>query len=429
MIKLTEFLQDSRRIGILGSGGKSQLMRFLARHYHEQGERVLLTTSTKVYPFSGITTVLSLEELPELLRREGSAFFGQQIREGKIEGGVCDFVELADLAERILLEGDGARRCPLKVHLPHDPVLPEDCDTAIILLGASALGHPPGPDTLHRFEKAPDGFPEDGKVIRASDAARLALESYLPKAGPVPAAFLVNQSDIAAEEARSLAAELKHRWPGPVFCGSLKQETMDYHPAETRVSLLLLAAGSSRRYGKNKLAEKSGGKTLLERSAALWKYEKLEERILVQAPGNRMALPGYRTLSCEHPERGMSESLKSGLRILSRASDGLLLALGDMPLLEPDTRKAILGEIARHPHRPLRPVFRGSPGHPVYLPRSSFGKLESLEGDEGARSLMDSLNPFLLEVEDEGVILDVDVPGDRDKLERRFQNEGEDGAV
>ena len=60
-------------------------------------------------------------------------------------------------------------------------------------------------------------------------------------------------------------------------------------------------------------------------------------------------------------------------------------------------------------------------GLPVLLPDSTFGRLLSLRGDQGARDIMPDLHPFPLECDDPGVILDCDRPQDVDEIEKRLR--------
>jgi molybdenum cofactor cytidylyltransferase len=90
-----------------------------------------------------------------------------------------------------------------------------------------------------------------------------------------------------------------------------------------------------------------------------------------------------------------------------------VIALADMPFLEPATIKAV-AERVRAGDAIVAPVYRGERGHPVGLASRFRTELETFRGDEGARSLLRAQKEQirLLEVQDAGVVRDVDTPGD-----------------
>lgn len=94
--------------------------------------------------------------------------------------------------------------------------------------------------------------------------------------------------------------------------------------------------------------------------------------------------------------------------------DGIVVALVDHPLVRPDTVRRLVEALAASGRSVIRPVFRGRHGHPVVFARSTFASLRAAPLDEGARAVVRSLGPAVLDVEidDEGVVVDVDTPED-----------------
>ena len=144
--------------------------------------------------------------------------------------------------------------------------------------------------------------------------------------------------------------------------------------------------------------------------------------MLVHRPGDDQSAvaaleAGFRPVACEHPARGLSESLRTGLAAINREASGLILALGDMPALSSGTLKRLLSAIDENPGRAHRPRFEGRPGHPVHIPRARFGEIAALSGDRGPRDVLESWHPIYLDLEDEGVVLDLDRPAEADRVE------------
>lgn len=90
---------------------------------------------------------------------------------------------------------------------------------------------------------------------------------------------------------------------------------------------------------------------------------------------------------------------------------GWLVALGDMPYVQPATLRAIVAAID---HDSLVvPVHQGRPGHPRGIGGAHRERLLQLDGDRGAQALFARHAVQQLEVDDPGVLQDIDHPDDR----------------
>ncbi len=127
---------------IIGSGGKTTLLRTLGTQLRAQGFRVLLCTTTKIYPFSDIPCITegTEETLAKALAQHGLVCTGTPIPElGKLTTPELPFDILAKLADFVLVEGDGSAGLPLKAHLSHEPVIPPGTNQVICVVGLSGL--------------------------------------------------------------------------------------------------------------------------------------------------------------------------------------------------------------------------------------------------------------------------------------------------
>jgi molybdenum cofactor cytidylyltransferase len=129
------------------------------------------------------------------------------------------------------------------------------------------------------------------------------------------------------------------------------------------------------------------------------------------ARGLRQA--GCEVLECEDSARGMGASLAAGVKA-SRAAHGWIVALADMPRILPTTHRRLAETLTRGAR--LAAVFdaTGRRGHPVGFSSALYADLAALDGDEGARSVIERHRAFLeaVRVEDRGIFFDVDAPGD-----------------
>lgn len=104
-------------------------------------------------------------------------------------------------------------------------------------------------------------------------------------------------------------------------------------------------------------------------------------------------------------DAGLSASLRAGIATLPDDATGVLVALGDMPCVSPETLRALLAG-----HRPggvTAPSVHGQMGNPILWDRIYVPAMARLTGDRGAKSLLPP-DVTLVDVPDEGILMDVD---------------------
>ena len=174
----------------------------------------------------------------------------------------------------------------------------------------------------------------------------------------------------------------------------------------------MLAAGASRRFGSDKRLHLVAGEPMLVRSLAVYR-EVCDDVAVVIRPGEaKIAVlaqaAGCHVVEARDAAMGQSRSLAAGVQAMRGAADQLIVGLGDMPFVRPDTVRALVAALATAPTRIVRPTHKGRPGNPIGFPACFFDSLTGIEGDTGARELVAASGPQLLEVDDPGVLRDVD---------------------
>lgn len=193
-----------------------------------------------------------------------------------------------------------------------------------------------------------------------------------------------------------------------------------------QVGAVILAAGTSTRMGRPKQLLPLGGTTLLARAIENVRSAGLAEIVLVlgaSAEAIRRQLPhslleGLKIVVNPAYALGMASSLHEGLSALDSRIAAALIILGDQPLVRPQTLLQIIA--GYHPSRAqiVIPSHQGQRGNPVLLGRQVFPEVMALEGDIGCRAIFSNhLDAILnLEVEDPGILLDIDNQDDYDRL-------------
>ena len=187
-----------------------------------------------------------------------------------------------------------------------------------------------------------------------------------------------------------------------------------------RPTIIVPAAGRGSRFGgpKHKLQQPFDGSTVLGatlRHAIETQLPVLVVTTAALAPlvAGLLATRDIVVLSAGEAARGMGYSIAAGVAERSGAPGWIVLP-GDMPLVLPDTLLAVATALEQHPV--VYAQHRGRRGHPVAFAAELFSELILLDGDDGARRVVARYPSHGLEVEDPGVLLDVDTPSDLDTL-------------
>ena len=106
--------------------------------------------------------------------------------------------------------------------------------------------------------------------------------------------------------------------------------------------------------------------------------------------------------------------MRVGLRGLPAATRVVLVALADKPLVKPETIRKLLDVFEEGGAKVVYPVYRGEQGHPVLWDAALVDELSAVEGDRGAKSMLDAhrLEALAVPVDDAGVCFDIDTPED-----------------
>ncbi|NSL54938.1 nucleotidyltransferase family protein [Uliginosibacterium aquaticum] len=184
---------------------------------------------------------------------------------------------------------------------------------------------------------------------------------------------------------------------------------------------LLLAAGSARRFGGNKLLQRLPDGELIIAASARTLAASTDRCIALIRPDqpqlrHTLANLGIECIEVMHADEGMGVTLASGVQATHEAA-GWLVALGDMPRIKPDTVRAVAKAI-RLGADIAAPFHEGQRGHPVGFAARWGEALSVLTGDTGARNILrEQANAIVrVPVDDAGCLLDIDTPADLQAL-------------
>ena len=185
------------------------------------------------------------------------------------------------------------------------------------------------------------------------------------------------------------------------------------------IGAVILAAGFARRFGSDKRLALLEGETIAEHTTRIYR-DVFDHIRVVMRPDDQQLRQLLVPLDCEiidapDAHLGMGHSLAAGIAGVDWA--WAFVALLDMPFIEPGTlqklkQKAL--DTGRGIVRPRLTSMPDAPAHPIGFSRDYFPEIAASRGDHGARAVLQAhaAEVVVVDVEDSGVVRDVDRPGD-----------------
>jgi molybdenum cofactor cytidylyltransferase len=182
--------------------------------------------------------------------------------------------------------------------------------------------------------------------------------------------------------------------------------------ASTGIGCIVLAAGTGSRFGSDKRLAQLNGVILLEHTLGNI-APAFHKRILVLRPGDEALgirhAADWQIVLAANAGKGMGHSLAAAM-VLAGDWDGAVVALADMPFVQTTTYEAVRVRLTSG--NLVVPYYRDQRGNPVGIGRDYFAEVARLEGDQGARLLLQQHAAAVVrvDVEDPGIVRDVDTP-------------------
>ena len=180
---------------------------------------------------------------------------------------------------------------------------------------------------------------------------------------------------------------------------------------------VLLAAGSGSRFGGEKLLHPLEDGVAIAAHAARNLVAVLPDVVAVVRWGDfplydMLEQEGCQVTMFRGAARGMGASLAHGIGE-ARGADGWVVALADMPRIAPATIRSVVAALEEGATI-VAPVHGGGRGHPVGFGAALHGELIALDGDQGARAVLERHRAELklVDCEDPNVLYDIDRKSD-----------------
>ena len=511
-----------RAVSVVGGGGKTSLIFRLTAELVSMGKRVIVTTTTHMAyeprrPFADSEDFTTIREHLQkygytiAARRNQQEAIGESYAESskitsprtecqKISSPRMESLEkLREECDVLLIEADGSKRLPVKVPAEWEPVIPEFADLVIGVIGLDALGQPIN-QTAHRPELTASFLNKSLTApITSDDLVKIAssVQALRKNTDKIEYRVYLNKSDLLlayssqtlqrnAEKAECRGNLNKLELSvtekdgvceiGEKICKQLQkkgiQATHGSLLCPAGISIIILAAGNSKRFGSNKLLHPIEGKPmyihvleqtlkvrqLLEQQEQTLKVKQLleeqEQTLKVKNPleqqkqtgrGKIVLVTQYDEIQQEaekygiqivrnsHPEEGITSSMKLGL-LASLDSEACLFTVADQPWITAATMSDLIyawltsgneknadkasasskyrnqEEHPKHTKGIAAVSQNGIPGNPCLFSKEYYPELLHLSGDKGGKQVLNAHpdDTLLLEAQNPKELTDID---------------------
>ncbi len=190
----------------------------------------------------------------------------------------------------------------------------------------------------------------------------------------------------------------------------------------SRIAAVILAAGASARMGRPKLLLTYQGIPLLQRAVDAAVRGGCDDVVVVLGADREQYLPALKGTTARvvhNPDfaHGMSGSIRIGTEALPEGAQAAVIMLADQPFIDASVIHGLIQTYRASGKKIVACTYGGVRGVPVLFDRALFLELLVLEGDQGARQVMDTYPDHIAAVEiPPDVARDVDTPDDARRL-------------
>ena len=186
------------------------------------------------------------------------------------------------------------------------------------------------------------------------------------------------------------------------------------------ISVVILAAGASKRMGKPKMLLPWGNGTVIEQVVSVFQKSGLEDIVVVTGGAREQVeslIAGFnaRTIyNKDFSNDDMLSSLQCGMRALKSQAEAMLIALGDQPQVQEGSVRRVCEEFIETRSSLVVPSYRMRRGHPWLVTRPLWDELLEMNPPQSLRDFLKSHADEIqyVNVDDPNILADLDTPED-----------------
>lgn len=190
-----------------------------------------------------------------------------------------------------------------------------------------------------------------------------------------------------------------------------------------RIDVIVLAAGKSTRFGRNKLLEPVGARMLIERVVSEATKSRAAHVIVVGGHESEKVRESLKGCACEFVinegyEAGQSTSIRKGLSRVAESADAVMVLPGDVAGVDRHMIDVVIDGYERLRAPIVAAAHKGRPGHPILFDRSLLPELREVDEEtRGLKKVVGAHSQDVLLVETSAAaVIDIDTQDDLARL-------------
>ncbi|MBY6212021.1 nucleotidyltransferase family protein [Microbulbifer agarilyticus] len=185
-----------------------------------------------------------------------------------------------------------------------------------------------------------------------------------------------------------------------------------------KLATVILAAGAASRFGTCKHLIQRDGKTVLQQRVESVRSAGLQAPLIVTGAWHQeiqLAHPDFDLHLNPNWQQGLGNSIAFAIGQLPEDTEAVLLLLGDQVAVRAEEIQALCQQWSEHQVLACA-HYRGAPGVPAIFPRALFPQLLRLNGDKGAKALLNKHAGKMIPMA--SAAIDIDTPQDWQNWQR-----------
>jgi molybdenum cofactor cytidylyltransferase len=428
----SQFIREQIKGGhiycFIGAGGKTSAIKEAAYMLADIGYKVLITTTTKISieEFSkykvDFKNNINIDDLVGGINIQVSSTIGKKYQGYKKEE--IEQITFIPIDVVILIEADGSRGLPFKIPYEYEPVVPINSAKTFLLFSAKIIGEDICSSNTYNLENVQKIIDKDNMQYTNENILKLLYEGWLKDTRYKNLKVIINQGDVLTNDfvAKDLLKQLYNRYGIGSYLVSLKNKEV-YKEFDDKIGVLILAAGEGKRMGRIKQLLSFGGSTFLEET--IKKYSTYCQDIVVTLGFHKDMIKknikelGFTFQEIEDYRDGMSASFRESSPF---NTDYFLVTPCDLPLIEDYTIEVLLKAYRENEGKIVVPRFMGKKGHPVVFPITVQSIFKNIKGDIGARDIIKEKGCIYVDLDDPGIIADIDTLNEYNKIKEEYND-------
>ena len=417
-------------IAVCGAGGKTTLCKSKARQLAIGNKKVCITTTTNMWfesdvqnNYFNISEANTNRVAKDIEIKHNRIYYAGNINEKKRKLtplNKTDYEKLCEVFDYVIVEADGSRAMPMKIPYGifsndienknvkfYEPVIPENVDEIIIVVGMEAVGREIA-YVCHRFNEfyGKDKYLSDNNIKPSTIVTENLIDNLTNFYYYEPLKNKFKKAKISIYKKDYFKKESLQK-----FVSSNEKKDSKIHLY--RLCLSLCASGFSRRFGdENKLfidiSKKDSGEHLMLYQLMIEKLLKVRESVLGsfskvincdnllidivvvtqydEIINDKEYKDKVNFIKNNRAEEGLSSSLKLTIENY-KDYDAVLFINSDLPKLDEDElSRFIVYSILNN--NSMAAMFTDNPKNPAYFEKKYFNDIMQLDGDRGAKELL-----------------------------------------